>query len=112
MGKIPDVEFSRWIFSDTVNPDCLYRFAGFKLNYETKNKKTLPIMMFIGTSLPDKETGKAFSGEHRLALFNVSNMKELKKHYGEDTDDWNNKDIDFKIVLEGEKFRLIPVESV
>lgn len=110
--EIPNFKVSRWLFADTVEESEEYVFLGWDFEHKSKAGKLFQVMEIWGKQKADKD-GKVFVGENLIAIWNISNLEQLKKEYGKDTSEWDNKKISFKISVNAAKqFVLTPVENV
>ena len=116
MVELPENNRSMWLFPDSIAKNNTYKFLGFNLTYESRKGNKIPVMVLHGAlktiNQETKEESEVVPDEIILAIWNIKNYKELKKEFGKDTDEWNNKNIEFTAIADGNHVTLTPVETI
>lgn len=101
---IPDNKaMTFWLFADNLGPTGnLFEFVDFLPNYKTESGKEIPVFLFVG------EDSK-YSGEFVCSIWNIRNLKDIKKILGEDSVHWvGKKFVATKATAEGNGVKLTP----
>ena len=89
MTEIPKQQNFYWLFADTVG-DKTYKYDEFVPEFETNKGKKLPVFQLFG------EDNKGNMGDFLVAIWNITNLEEIKKKLGSDDATWKDKLFKFR----------------